>query len=668
MADLKKTIEILFEGNDQASRKAADVLAQIKAMETQAKATTGGTDDLEKSLDKVGKTGSGISAVNAALVTLAGSLAFKAFVDANVAVEKFENGLRAVQGTSVDVGGQLTYVRDMANRLGLDVQTTANSFVQLTAATQGTALQGRGTRDIFEAISQAMGSLGKSSAETEGAFLAITQIVSKGKVTMEELRGQLGERLPGAMQIAARSMGLTTQEFEKLVEKGIKAEDFLPRFATELNRTFASASFDGYQANLNRLRNSVDELLVQAGKTGLFDALTGGVKIATEAIQQGGVEFTFWNLAYEATARLIRNGDFEEFGRGITYAENEAQKLSVTIDNGLNQSVAESTRLLRQQADALKSAFGSDQSDAETARLTRLNQGLVDSAKAGVELDGLLKRLGVDPKKTTEAVEALASDLEALATNPQSNGTLFAQAFEGALKRASSTDAVRLLGERLATLFNDGKISAEAYKEGLLDLEKAFGKVDDSSKKSKDVADESAKAIAKQAAETKKAEEAARQFAIEMEKLASNERIKLIESKVTLDVAQLEADTKRVEAAFESINTTIDSTGDVLGGLFSLFKESDKLSFRDLFAIEKQINDENRRRDDALDLQKRLTEAQIEAMRAQTRRLEKGLSLIQVDGSGLQPHLEAFMWEILKAVQVRVNEDGLEMLLGMGIG
>ena len=71
MADLKKTIEILFEGNDQASRKAADVLAQIKAMETQAKATTGGTDDLEKSLDKVGKTGAGISAVNAALVTLA---------------------------------------------------------------------------------------------------------------------------------------------------------------------------------------------------------------------------------------------------------------------------------------------------------------------------------------------------------------------------------------------------------------------------------------------------------------------------------------------------------------------------------------------------------------------------------------------------------------------
>lgn len=664
MADLKKTIEILFEGNDQASRKAADVLAQIKAMETQAKATTGGTDDLEKSLDKVGKTGAGISAVNAALVTLAGSLAFKAFVDANVAVEKFENGLRAVQGTSVDVGGQLTYVRDMANRLGLDVQSTSNSFVQLTAATQGTALQGRGTRDIFEAISQAMGSLGKSSAETEGAFLAITQIVSKGKVTMEELRGQLGERLPGAMQIAARAMGTTTAEFEALVKKGINAEEFLPRFASELNRTFAGASFDGYQANLNRLRNSVEELLVQAGKTGLFDALTGGVKIASEAIQQGGVEFKFWNLAYDATARLIRNGDFDEFGRGITYAENEAQKLASTIDSSLNQSVAESTRLLRQQAEALQSAMGSDQSDAETARLMRLNQGLVDSARAGVELDALLKRLGVDPKKTTEAVEALANDLEKLATSPQSNGALFAQAFEGALKRAMSTDAVRVLGERLATLFNDGKISAVAYKEGLADLESAFGRVDDAGKKSKAAADEHAKAIAKQAAETKKAEENAQKFALELEKLASNERIKNIEAKVRLNVAEVEADTKRIEAAFESINTTVDSTGDLLGDLFGLLKDYDTLSFRATDVIQKQIDLENARRQQALDMQKKLVEAQVSQLRAQTRALEKGDSIIKVDGAGLQPHLEAFMWEILRAIQVRVNQDGLQLLLG----
>ena len=60
-----------------------------------------------------------------------------------------------------------------------------------------------------------------------------------------------------------------------------------------------------------------------------------------------------------------------------------------------------------------------------------------------------------------------------------------------------------------------------------------------------------------------------------------------------------------------------------------------------------------------------LPEAQIEAIRAQTDSLIKGDALIKVDGAGLEPHLEAFMWEILKSIQVRVNDQGLALLLGV---
>jgi hypothetical protein len=60
-----------------------------------------------------------------------------------------------------------------------------------------------------------------------------------------------------------------------------------------------------------------------------------------------------------------------------------------------------------------------------------------------------------------------------------------------------------------------------------------------------------------------------------------------------------------------------------------------------------------------------LTDAQIEMMQAQTDALVNGDSLIKIDGSGLAPHLEAFMWEVLKAVQVKVNRDGLKLLLGV---
>lgn len=56
---------------------------------------------------------------------------------------------------------------------------------------------------------------------------------------------------------------------------------------------------------------------------------------------------------------------------------------------------------------------------------------------------------------------------------------------------------------------------------------------------------------------------------------------------------------------------------------------------------------------------------QIASMRAQLKAMENGNPLIKIDGAGLQPHLEAFMWEILKAIQVRVNQQGLKMLLGV---
>lgn len=49
--------------------------------------------------------------------------------------------------------------------------------------------------------------LALSKDQMDGVFLALGQMISKGKVQAEELRGQLGERLPGAFDMAAKAMG-----------------------------------------------------------------------------------------------------------------------------------------------------------------------------------------------------------------------------------------------------------------------------------------------------------------------------------------------------------------------------------------------------------------------------------------------------------------------------
>lgn len=167
------------------------------------------------------------------------------------------------------------------------------------------------------------------------------------------------------------------------------------------------------------------------------------------------------------------------------------------------------------------------------------------------------------------------------------------------------------------------------------------------------------------AEKTKEAEDAARKWAEEMARMDFQEKLELIESQTRITTAQIEADAQRAVAAFESIGTTITSTGEVLGDLFGQMNDFGDMDWSARRLIEEQIEKENELRREAFELQKRLTEAQIDQMRAQTDALIRGDGLIKIDGAGLKPHLEAFMWEILRAIQVKVNRDGLNMLLGV---
>lgn len=134
--------------------------------------------------------------------------------------------------------------------------------------------------------------------------------------------------------------------------------------------------------------------------------------------------------------------------------------------------------------------------------------------------------------------------------------------------------------------------------------------------------------------------------------------------KAEIDIAQIEADTKRIEAAFESVNVAIESTGDVLSELFGLLAEGD-MDFITRWNIEQQIREENERREASLQLQKELTEAQIAALKARITAFNRGDPLITVNAEGLEPHLEAIFFYILEQIQIRVNEEQQDFLLGI---
>ena len=203
-------------------------------------------------------------------------------------------------------GGQgqetFDYLSEFSNKLGINLQSAAQGYKTIAAAARGTALEGEQTKNIFEGVSEAAAVFGLTGEQAEGALLAIGQMMSKGTVSAEELRGQLGERMPGAFQIAARSMGVTTQKLGEMLQKGeVAATDFLPKFASQLRQEIAGGLPDAMtslNAEFARSQNQIFLLQEKIGRdlTPAFEALLNGVSKFVDIMRQA------WNW-------LVQNKD-----------------------------------------------------------------------------------------------------------------------------------------------------------------------------------------------------------------------------------------------------------------------------------------------------------------------------------------------------------------------
>lgn len=217
---------------------------------------------------------------------LGAAFTFRELVTAAAQMEQLRSGLAAVTGDAAKASQELEFVRKVAIRIGADVTEVGKAFLGLTAATKGTAVEGEPTRQVFESVATAMGKAGKSSAETANALQALSQMASKGVVQAEELRGQLGEALPGALNATAKGLGITTADLMKLVEEGkIAASDLFPALAKGLNELYGSApAAQTLSQEITNIKNSFTEMAANIGDAGGLSALKAGAEIAQAAI------------------------------------------------------------------------------------------------------------------------------------------------------------------------------------------------------------------------------------------------------------------------------------------------------------------------------------------------------------------------------------------------
>lgn len=152
-------------------------------------------------------------------------------------------------------------------------------------------------------------------------------------------------------------------------------------------------------------------------------------------------------------------------------------------------------------------------------------------------------------------------------------------------------------------------------------------------------------------------------FSIKIGEL-SNKRYEIdVKANVDLKIAEIEADTQRIQSAFEATTAVI---GDLTKGATDLWGEfSGAESWWKSGVLKDAANRMEARLDEELAIKREMNDVIIEKMRAETYRLESGEPLISINAGELAPELELVFDKILRYTQIKASQQGLSLLVGL---
>ncbi len=192
----------------------------------------------------------------------------------NKKLDSQEFAMRTVIKDNIEYKTTIAELSEIAKNYGQDLLVLRERYIKFRAAAIQSNVSAQDTMKIFNSTAKAAGVLGLKSDELNGVFLALEQMLSKGKVTTEELRRQLGERLPGAMGIMADAIGVTISELDKMMKKGeVLSSMALPKFAEQLERAYGIeyvTNIDTLAAAQGRLNTSWTEFISSLESSGIY--------------------------------------------------------------------------------------------------------------------------------------------------------------------------------------------------------------------------------------------------------------------------------------------------------------------------------------------------------------------------------------------------------------
>lgn len=193
---------------------------------------------------------------------------------------KKEASQRAAQFVLGDEGAKRAteFVKNLSDSTGVDQIETLSSFAKFSAGAGD--MNADQKESLFSNVIGTSRLMGLNTEEINGILKAFEQMASKGKIQAEELRGQLGDRMAGAFQLFARSLGMTTEQLDAAMKNGkVLSKDVLPKVSAEMGNMIAKAGgwgkiINSTQTQLGRLSNSWNNnlaLMFDGSQEGLTD-------------------------------------------------------------------------------------------------------------------------------------------------------------------------------------------------------------------------------------------------------------------------------------------------------------------------------------------------------------------------------------------------------------
>jgi len=312
------------------------------------------SDAASKSADSLNKVTSSLTKVGAAL-----GIAFsvkqiieftKTIFEAERSMELLQNRLNFFAGSAASGEQMFTRLEATSRRLGLNLNDTAEGLASFGIAAKQAGFSAQKSEKIFVQVASGLRAAGASSLQTQRAFYALQQMMSKGVVAAEELRRQLGESLPGASDLMTKAYNrlhpaanLTNLEFTKLLESGkIISKDILPVFAQVIEETFSPAlagKQNSLDASLNKVNNEILKLKLNLGnaswfKTGI-DAISEGMFTLNAVMSSDKLSnlekfnaLMFSNLASEKLQKFV--GAYDDIKTAIDEFNNKVEQAITT--------------------------------------------------------------------------------------------------------------------------------------------------------------------------------------------------------------------------------------------------------------------------------------------------------------------------------------------------